>query len=257
MRMGESPEHKEIDMRKMFLIAAALVALSVPAMAADMALKAQPPVISNGYPYGSSGLFFGAYTEGGGGSVNGSVPGVASASLTDTQAGLGFTVGYAWGTKGSPFAYTIEGDAGWTNINGSNQGFSASGPLHFEQRAIAWTPAANVIAQIPFFKSLAAQIPPFLTPNVGTTTSNLQFGVGAGADENDISMAFPGLASNREWRIAPMVGLFSMEQVSDGTALRSWAKVDFPQQSVCAGPIGKTACGGLSTQFNIGAGIYW
>jgi hypothetical protein len=248
-------------MRKVFGILGALALLSsTAAMAADQnppVFKAPPP-LSTGYPYGASGLLFGVYTEGGGGSVNGSVPGVANASLTDTQAGVGLTVGYGIGWKNSPFAYTVEGDFGWKNINGSTQGFSVNGPLHLEQRVIAWTPAAGVLAQIPFFQQLAAQIPPFLTPAAGTTTSNLQFGIGAGLDEDDISAAFPGLATNHEWRFAPMVGLFSMEQVSNATALRSWAKVDFPQQSVCAGPIAsKTACGGLSTQFNVGAGVYW
>jgi hypothetical protein len=247
-------------MRKLFGILGGLALLtSTAAMAADQnppVFKA-PSVISNGYPYGSSGLFFGAYTEGGGGSVNGSVPGVSSASLTDTQAGLGLTLGYGWGTKGSPFGFTLEGDAGWRNINGSTQGFSVNGPLHFEQRGIAWTPASNILANIPFFQTLANQIPPFITPPSGTATSNLQFGLGAGLDEDDISTAFPGLASNKEWRLSPMVGLFSMEQVSNGTALRSWAKVDFPQQSVCTGPVGKTACGGLETQFSVGAGVYW
>lgn len=250
-------------MRKLITTAIAVAigwaVTAASSQAADMASKNPPAgVVSNGYPYGTSGLFFGAYTEAGGGSVNGSVPGVGSASLTDTQAGLGLTLGYGWGSKGNPFAYTAEGDFGWKNINGNVQGFSTSGPLHFEQRFIAWTPANNVLTAIPFFQSLTQYIPPFLNPGSGTTTSNLQLGLGAGLDEDDISAAFAGVSSNREWRLAPMVGLFSMEQVSNGTALRSFAKVSFPQQSVCAGPIPTAqACGGLSTQVTAGVGVYW
>ena len=73
-------------MRKLLMVTAALVALSVPALAADLPLKA-PPVnpIYTGYPYGSSGLFYGAYVEGGGGPVNASavnaVTGVSTAGL--------------------------------------------------------------------------------------------------------------------------------------------------------------------------------
>ena len=90
-------------MRKMFGILGALALLtSTAAMAADMPVKAPPlnPIYS-GYPYGSSGLFYGAYAEGGGGPVNGSavntVTGVSTAGLVELSAGFGLTVGYCVG----------------------------------------------------------------------------------------------------------------------------------------------------------------
>ena len=97
-------------MRRLLTALSIVAALVGPAAAADMANKSPPAsLLGSGYPYGSSGLFFGVYSEAGGGNVNGSVPGVASASLTDTQAGLGGTLGYAWGQKNSPFALSLEG----------------------------------------------------------------------------------------------------------------------------------------------------
>ena len=211
--------------------------------------------IFNGYPYGSSGFFFGIYSEGGGGSVNGSVAGVGSASLTDTQAGVGGTVGWAWGQKNSPVAFSVEGDFGWTNFNGNSAGFSLDGPLHFEQRFVAFTPLSTMLSLLPNLPSLGS-LPPFAALPAGVTASNIQLGIMAGVDEDDISPNFPGLAANMQWRAAPMIGLVQMEQLSNSVAMRTWIKAEFPDKSVCIGPVAN-ACAGLSTQYKLGLGIYY
>lgn len=247
-------------MRKTLIAAAILAVLSVPAFAADMALKAPPNPLSSlfttGYPYGSSGLFFGIYGEGGGGSVNGAVAGVGSASLTDTQAGAGGTLGYAWGQKNSPVAFSLEGDVGWTNFNGSTAGLALSGPVHFEQRFVAFTPLSSLLSVIPNPFSSLGTLPPFSALPTGITASNIQVGVMGGIDEDDISPSFPGVAENKEWRAAPMIGLVQMEQLSNGTALRTWVKAEFPDKGVCVGPV-NNACAGLNTQIKAGVGVYW
>lgn len=251
-------------MRKFLALAAVAASLAIvatmPARAADLPLKApdQPnwESIFKGYPYGSSGFFFGIYTEGGGGSVNGTVPGVGSASLTTTQAGVGGTIGYAWGKKGSPVAFSVEGDFGWTNFNGNTAGLSLSGPASFEQRFVMFTPLASVVSLLPNFPSLGT-IAPFPTLPAGVSTSNLQVGLMAGVDENDISPNFPGIAANHEWRVAPMIGLVSMEQLSNGMAVRAWVKTVFPERGVCIGPIATAACGNISQQVKAGVGFYF
>src|SRR5882762_1361555 len=133
-------------MRSIFGLAAAIAALAMtPASAADMPTKA--PVggfFSTSYPYQSSGLFFGLYTDGTGGSVAATVPGVGAASLTTTTAAIGGTIGWAFGQKGSPVSYTIESDFGVTNFNGNNAGLSLQGPLVFEQRFTVFTPFSNL-----------------------------------------------------------------------------------------------------------------
>src|ERR1700719_1052940 len=104
---------------KNFLRAGVLIAAAIlagPSLAADIAVKAPSSFLSSVYPYQSSGLFFGIYTEGGGGSVAATVPGVGPASLTTTSGALGGTIGYAWGQKGSAIAYSLEGDFGFTNF---------------------------------------------------------------------------------------------------------------------------------------------
>jgi hypothetical protein len=240
------------------LLAAGAVLGGVPlASAADLPAKA--PVITNafagGYPYDRSGFFFGIFTEGGGGSVNGSVPGVGSASLTTTSAGVGGTLGYAWASKGSPVAVSVEADFGWTNINGSTQGFSFSGPAVFEQRFVVFSPLATLMAMLPNLPNLGA-VPPFPALPAGVTASPMQLGLFAGVREADISTNFPGLASNREWRISPEIGLMAMEQLSNNVAARAWVKTVFPDKGVCAGPV-QGACAGLGQQVIVGVGFYY
>lgn len=247
----------------LFLALGAMMLLldAADARAAD-ATPAKAPAASGidaffkGYPYGSSGFFFGLFTEGGSAGVTGNVPGVGSASLTSTSAGLGGTIGYAWGSAVTPVALSVEADFGWTNFNGSNAGFSLSGPASFEQRFVVFAPIANLLSLLPNFPSLGT-VPPFQALPAGVTASNLQMGLMAGLDEVDISPNFAGLAANKEWRVAPMIGIVAMEQLSNGSALRAWVKTVFPaDKSVCFGPI-PGACANLGQQVKAGVGVYW
>jgi hypothetical protein len=81
-------------------------------------------------------------------------------------------------------------------------------------------------------------------------------GLMAGLDEDDISPNFPGLAANKEWRIAPMIGIVGMEQLSNGLAVRTYVKTIFPSQSVCEGPI-NNACAGFGQQVKAGVSLLW
>jgi hypothetical protein len=229
--------------------------LSGAAMAADLPLKAPASTWLNSYPYGTSGFFFGVFTEAGSSAVTGSVAGVGSASLTSTAAGAGFTAGYSWGRAGSNVAYSLEGDFGWTNFNGSAAGLSFSGPLAFEQRFVAFTPLATMLSYLPSFPSLGT-VAPFNPLPAGVTASKLQVGLMLGLDENDISSNFVGVSSNNEWRVAPMIGIVAMEQLSNGTAVRSWIKTVFPEKGVCVGPVAN-ACENTGQTVKIGAGVYF
>lgn len=242
-------------MRAFFLAVLAGCCLAAPVEAADISTKA-PIVVPNGYPYQSSGLFFGAFTEGGGGSATAGSPGVNPASLTTTDAGLGLTVGYAWGTKASAFAYSAEADFGFTNFNGNNTGFALSGPLSFEQRFVIWTPFTNLATLLPNLPNIFGTVPPFQTLPVGVTASNLQSGLAFGVREKDISLAFAGLQANKEWLVEPVIKLMMMEQLSNGTALRAWAGVAIPTQGHIIGPIpGSTAT--MGPEVLAGVGVYF
>lgn len=244
-------------MKKILFAAAALAALLGPVHAADMPTKAFPTAsFFNAYPYASSGFFLGLYTEGGAGSVNATVPGQNSAALTATQGGLGGTIGYAWGSKLSPVAYSLEADFGWTNFNGTTQGLAFDGPAHFEQRFVIFTPLASMLSMLPVLSSALGTVPPFPSLSAGLVASNLQVGLMAGIDEDDISVNFPGLASNKEFSFAPMIGLVAMEQLSNGTAVRSWIKNVFQERADCVGPIAN-ACASRGNTVKVGVGIYY
>ena len=235
---------------------AALVA--GPAFAADLPIKAAP-LIPVAYPYQSSGLFFGIYTEGGGGSVSATVPGVGAASLTTTDAAFGATIGYAWGQRNSPIAYSLEGDFGFTNFNGNNAGFALSGPLSFEQRFVVFTPWTNLASMLPNFPNIFGTVPPFPALQPGVTASNLQMGLSIGVKEKDISTSFVGVESNRVWRVEPVIKLIAMEQLSNGTALRAWAGVTLPDKGAIIGTvpgIGTTSAT-LGPEVLAGVGVYF
>jgi hypothetical protein len=239
-----------------YLLAAVAALSCTAASAADLTAKAPTTAISTAYPYQSAGIFFGVFTEGGGGSVSAQAPGVNPASLTTTDAGLGLTVGYAWGSKASNFAYSIEGDFGFTNFNGANAGFSLSGPLSFEQRFVVWTPFANLSNLLPNLGSIFGTIPPFQALPPGVTASNLQSGLGFGIKEKDVSLGFAGLQANKEWLVEPVIKLLAMEQLSNGSALRAWAGVGIPTQGRFVGPLPGSAAK-LGPEVMAGVGVYF
>lgn len=241
---------------KKFLIAIFL--LASPAYAADLPVKAPAPSpwFSATYPYQSSGFFFGAYTEGGGGSVAAQVPGVGSASLTTTSASLGATIGWAWGQKNSSIAYTLEGDFGFTNFNGNNAGLSLQGPLTFEQRVTIFAPFNNLINLFPSLSNLFGTVPPFTPLPVGVSASNLQMGIAAGVKEKDISTAFAGLTADKVWRVEPVIRAVAMEQLSNGSALRAYAEIAFPDKGKIFGPVPGTSAV-LGNEYTAGVGVVW
>jgi len=247
-----------MHMKKMILLAAAFWMAGFAVQAADLTTKAPAAtLISNGYPYSSSGLFFGFYSEGGAGTFNGAdVPGVNPSSATTTDAQIGATIGYAWGTKNSQIAYTGEADFGFTNFNGSNAGIALSGPLSFEQRFVAWVPTSVLTSLLPNASSFFGTVPPFQPVQSGLTVSNLQSGIGIGIRERDISNSFQGLQANKVWLVEPVIKLFAMEQVSNGVALRAWAGVALPSDGKVLGPVPGMSVK-LGPEYLAGVGAYF
>jgi hypothetical protein len=240
---------------RVLAFASAFIAGAAAAADLPLAVKAQPSsLFSAAYPYQTSGPIFGIYTAGTGGSVNATVPGVGAASLTTTTAEIGGTVGYAWGQKGSPIAYTIEGDFGFTNFNGNTAGLSLQGPLSFEQRVTIFTPFNNLVAMLPNLPNLFGTVPPFPPLQPGVTASNLQMGFAVGVKEKDISTSFIGLSANKVWRVEPALRLVAMEQLSNGSAIRAYVETAFPDKGKVFGPV-PGASVVLGTEVTAGVGV--
>lgn len=247
--------------KRSFVLAAALAAILVtPAIAADISTKAPKAFgLTDAYPYQSSGLFFGVFTEGAGGSVAATVPGVGPSSLTTTTGAIGGTLGYAWGRKGSAIAYSIEGDFAFTNFNGNNTGLALQGPLMFEQRFVVFAPWANLMNLVPNLTGGlfgGASVPPFPGLPAGVTASNLQMGIAAGVREKDISTSFAGLNANKVWRVEPVIKLIAMEQLSNGTAVRAWVGVGLADKGKVFGPV-PGASVTLGPEILAGVGAYF
>jgi hypothetical protein len=229
------------------------VVLSVPALAADLPIKA-PPVnpLFSGYPYASSGFYFGLNTIAGGGSIQASGPGVNPNSVTEVQGAIGGTVGYVWASQNVFYAVEAMFDA--QNLNGNAQGFSLTGPASFEQRFKIGTPLANFLSLFPTLG--LPTTPPFPSLPNGQVATNIHPYLMAGLHEDDVSVNF-GQASNTAWSFAPSVGVGMMGQLANGIAADVWSEVVFESKSVCVGVALGNVCGNAGTKVLVGLGIYY
>lgn len=209
---------------KPFLGIFVALAFAGAAHAADLPVKAPP--ISFSYPT-LNGIIVEAFTEGGGSSVVAQIPGIPSASLTTTTAGVGGTLGYMWTPSRSPVSFSFEGRIEAQNFNGNQSGLSVQGPLRFEQAVIAWAPWQRVFAALPTIWNPFAAISPFSLPTGFTPQGNALAGIGFYYTEVDISTAFAGVQSGKVWQGNPGLVAMTVQPVTGGGAFRVFAKWDF------------------------------
>ena len=101
-------------MRNLLLANVALIALVLPATAADMATKAPPA--GGPYPTTRCGLYYGINAAGGAGTVPGTAPGT-----TVIGGDIGGLIGYACPVGTIPFF--AEAIFDFQNLNAGNSGF--------------------------------------------------------------------------------------------------------------------------------------
>lgn len=215
-------------MKKSVLLAAFLMSAVIPAYASDVLPAKAPAAATINFTYPTiQGVIVEVFTEGGGSSVNASVPGIPSASLTTTMAGIGGTLGYMWTPHGSPVGFSIENHFEAQNFNGSNAGLSVSGPLREEVALIAWAPWSKVTAALPQIWNPFASISAFTLPSGFAASGNAIMGLGGYYTVADISSAFQGLQAGHEWRGNPGLEAIVAQPLSGGGAIRAFAKWDF------------------------------
>jgi len=195
---------------------------------------------------------------GGGGTVSASVPGVNANSLISNEIGVAGILGYVWNMPNSQYFAGVEGWFGWTNFNGSAQGFSITGPATFTQRVMVGAPLSDIAA---LFPTLNLQVPPFPTLPGGQAASNIKPYIFGSLTEDDITLDIggPGAGSNKDWRLAPGVGIGMLGQLTSGSVIDVFAMTKFPQKGVCIGrglPQGD-ACGSVGTTYLAGLALKW
>jgi len=210
------------------------IALCGPAFAADMVVKApKASLLSTAYP-ATSGIYFGVGTLGGGGTVSADVPGVNQNSLVSNQIGVAGIIGYVWNVPG----------------------FSLTGPATFTQRVMVGAPLNDIAALFPTFN---LQVPPFPTLPGGQVASNIKPYLFGSLTEDDVTIDIAGMGSNKDWRLAPGMGIGMLGQLTSGSVVDVFAMTKFPQKGICFGnglPNGQ-ACGGVGTTYLAGLAIKW
>lgn len=232
------------------LALAILLASTALASAADLPVKAAPYTLS----LDTTGLYFGIWSTGGMGSVQGSavtVTGVNPNTITSTEAAIGGLVGYYWSMPSTQF-FAIEGMLGWQNVNGSAQGFAFDGPVTGKIRFMTGAPVSTIMQ---LFPTLFPFPVPGFPPNVGNIT-NIKPYIYGSPDFDDVSLNV-GASSARTWSVSPEIGVGMLGQLSPTTAIDVFAGAKFPQKGACVGFEASVACAGMGTTAVAGVAIKW
>lgn len=233
---------------KSFLASAALaVAVLLPAIsdAADLPKTAKAPSLA--YPTTKCGFYYGVNTTGSTGAVS---TGQVGAQVV--QGAIGLTVGYTCPV--GPFYWFADGDFDFSNLNGNANGLALSGPAFFEQRFGFGAPVDMIMSLIPGLTSLQNAVPSLipLPAGVAVTTSNPY--VFGSLSEQDTSAMF-GFAQNRQWLIAPGIGIGTKVRLSNGVVFDPYAEYVLNSNAMCFGPLGGNSCVKQNTQVRVGAKI--
>lgn len=189
------------------ILGIALALLTVPAMAADLAvlpMKApRQPIL---FTYSGSGIYLGIGTYGEVDKAKIVTP-VGLQAVNDFAAGgaVNATVGYMWGNGTS--WYAIEGIAAYQNVGADAAiGGSVSSRFGFTERALMGGPVTSVLGLLP---NLSTVFPVFPTPIASTTTHPYLF---AAFHQDDVSADF-GLSNAKVWRFRGGLGAGLKQQL--------------------------------------------
>jgi hypothetical protein len=219
-------------MNKIILAAAFAASLLSPALAADMPTKA--PALSYQYPTTKCGLYYGVNSIGSTGSVSGGVVGTQQVT-----GAIGLDIGYTC-PVGAGFWFA-DGAFDFTNVNGNSNGLSVSGPAMFEQRFGFGAPVNLIIAAIPGLQSLQNSIPSLIPLPTGVAVNTSSPYVFGSISEQDVGVQF-GLEQNKQWLIAPGIGIGNKVRLSNGVVFDPFAEYVLNSNSLCVGPLKGQLC---------------
>jgi len=199
---------------KKFLSLALLLGSTALASAADnLPVKAVNP-FTTGYPTRCGG-YYGIGTGGNAGAVTGGTVGEQI-----VQGDLDALVGYTCPFAGNAFWF-VEGQAGFSNLNGTSNGLALSGPGVFIERAGVGSPIQQYLSSIlpnlnlPALPSLPSI--PGATPNASPQSYGF-----VGLVQQDFG-AQVGNASAHDWINAPIIGVGLLTRYSNNMVIDTWA----------------------------------
>lgn len=214
-----------MKLRTMLLALVASAGLIHAAVAADN-LKAIGNALTAGYPT-RCGAYYGLGTGGNAGAVNG-----APAGTQVVQGDLDVIVGYTCPFAANAFWF-VEASGGFSNLNGSSNGFSLSGPGVFIERAGIGSPINNILNILPSFNFPSVPALPALPAGIVASPGNAY--VFTGLVEQDFGV-LTAAASGHNWVLSPMLGAGILTRLSNNVMLDTWAGWQMnAQNSVCLG----------------------
>jgi hypothetical protein len=214
-------------MCKSILATVALAALTLPAYAADMPVKAPPPAPA--YPYTTAGAYWGLTTYASDTTFNVNAPGSNVGDVSAIGGSVGVLLGYSMPiNSGADFA-RFEVSAAAQNLNGTASQtaglLSMKGPWRVEGVAEIGMPCANIVAYLP--ANLGSLLPTFPAIPSGLTATNCHAYVGGGGAAEDISATLvPAGAQGSEWSLAAVAKLGQIWQLANGYAVDTWVEYE-------------------------------
>jgi opacity protein-like surface antigen len=235
-------------MKKLIIIAAALVALASPALSADLPVKATPFTGFSAYPT-KCGLYYGLGTMGSSGSVESQIIGTQV-----VQAAIGLNVGYTCPVGASGGYWFADGFAGFANLNGSNNGFSATGPAQFMERFGFGAPVNMLVSLIPGLSTLQNAVPSLIPLPSGTSIVTTSPYIAAALHQDDTGVSV-GFAANKAYLFSTGFQIGTKTRISNGIVLDNFAEYTLPSTEVCLGVL--PGCVKRGSEIRLGALLQW
>ena len=240
---------------KKYFLATLLSLISVSVMAADIPLKKVNPLFT-GYPYDSSGFYWGVNTmaTADSSSVSGA-PGTTG-TMFAAGAALGGTIGYQWG-RGTTF-YAIEAMVNYTNL-GATAPIPAGGTgsinskFGFEQRVKFGGPLAAMLSVLPEGGLKFPGLPTFSGGANATSAATHPY-IMAGIREDEVTANLLG-ASSKAWRVRASVGAGIMQQLTNGIVADTWIEYNPASTGLIIGGPGGSA--NMGHGYRIGASLLY
>ena len=220
-------------MRK-FILAAVAFALSAPAFAADMAVKA-PPIV--GYPFAASGFYWGV-----GASADAESATVANTGVISAGAGVDGIAGYQW--KGGLDFMAVEAIFTYTNLGnttacaavGGTASCSVGYKFEVDPRIKFGFPIQNIHAILP---NLAAAFPALPQLPATFVPADQHPYIFVGIPIRDVSADY-GFTTGKKWMVQGEAGLGILNQWTNGTAVDISAGCALGNVGLTLGPAAPT-----------------